>query len=310
LRRLGTQDSLSIVQSAVQGMRMGADLVNVVLERAEGNPFFLEELARAIGEGDEVRVDTVVPETVQGVLMARIDRLPEAPRRVLQYASVLGREFSVRPLNAIWDAPGPLGPHMEVLRRQEFVYEQPAANEPSYVFKHALTQDVAYESLLASRRKALHAAAGSALERLYAGRLDEVYDRLAHHYGQTDDAVRAVEYLTLFAEKAARVYANTDAARALEQAIDHVSRLPTEERDRREIELVLRLSHSYYFLGRVPATLDLLLGHRERVERLQDPRLTGQFYFWLAHTHTYLSDLDGARTSARRAIEAASSCGD
>ena len=178
------------------------------------------------------------------------------------------------------------------------------------MFKHALTQDVAYESLLTARRKALHAAAGRALERLYADRLDEVYDRLAHHYAQTDDAVRAVEYLTRFADKAARVYANADAARALEQAIDHVAKLPEEDQDVREIELVLRLSHSYYFLGRVPATLDLLLAHRERVERLQDSRLTGQFYFWLAHTYTYLSDLDGALASARRAIEAASSCGD
>lgn len=310
LRRLGAQDSLSLVQSAVEGMRLPADLANVVLERAEGNPFFLEELARAVGDGDEVQVDSVVPETVHGVLMARIDRLPEAPRRVLQYASVLGREFSVRLLNAIWDAPGSIGPHLEVLKRQEFVYEQVAAGEHSYVFKHALTQDVAYESLLVARRKALHAAAGRALERLYADRLDEVYDRLAHHYAQTDDAVRAVEYLTRFAEKAARVYANADAARALEQAIDHVANLPADEVDMREIELVLRLSHSYYFVGRVPATLDLLLGHRERVERLQDPRLAGQFYFWLAHTYTYLSDLDGAAASAQRAIEAASSCGD
>ena len=77
-------------------MRLPADLANVVLERAEGNPFFLEELARAIGDDDDAQVGSIVPETVHGVLMARIDRLPEAPRRVLQYASVLGREFSVR----------------------------------------------------------------------------------------------------------------------------------------------------------------------------------------------------------------------
>jgi len=242
--------------------------------------------------------------------MARIDRLPDAPRRVLQHASVLGREFSVRLLNAIWDGQGPLGPHLELLKRLEFVYEQPQAQEQGYVFKHALTQDVAYESLLVSRRQALHAAAGRALERLYADRLDEVYDRLAHHYSKTEDAAKAVEYLTRFAEKAARVYANADAAQALEEALGHVRRLPSEDRDRRLVELVLRLSHSYYFLGRVPATLQLLQAHRDRVESLHDPWLTGPFHFWLAHPYTYLSEMGHAATSAQRAIDEATRCGD
>src|SRR5439155_17008220 len=138
---------------------------------------------------------------------------------------------------------------------------------------HALTQDVAYERLLVARRRMLHAAAGRALENLYADRLVEVYDRLAHHYSKTEEVAKAVEYLTRFAEKAARIYANADAARALEEALAHVERLPAEEQDRRVLEIVLRLAHSQYFLGRVPDTLGLLLAQRERVERLQDPAL-------------------------------------
>ena len=136
--------------------------------------------------------------------MARIDRLPEEPKRLLQTASVLGREFSPTVLNALWegsDSPDLLLPE---LKRLEFLYERPGAEEPIYVFKHALTQEVAYDSLLTTRRQALHAVAGQALEVLYADQLEDVIDRLAYHYAHTDESTKAIEYLRRFAEQAAR----------------------------------------------------------------------------------------------------------
>lgn len=302
LRPLGPQDSLHIVQSVLRTDRIPEQLARAILTRAEGNPFFLEELTRAVVECDELHEDQVIPETIHGVIMARIDRLPEALRRALQTASVLGREFSLRLLGAIWDGPDRLVPYLQELKRLEFVYERVSASEPTYVFKHALTQEVTYESLLPARRRALHAAAGRALERLYANRLDEVYDQLAYHYSRAEDAAKATEYLIRFAEKAARIYAHADAARALEEALHHVERLPTEEQDRRILEIVLRLAHSLYFLGRVPATRELLLKHQERLQRLQDPELAGPYYFWLAHTYSYLNDYEKAILNAQRAL--------
>jgi predicted ATPase len=170
------------------------------------------------------------------------------------------------------------------LKRLAFVYEQIGAEEPIYVFKHALTQDVAYESLLITRRQALHAAAGVAPERLYAARLEEVYDRLAYHYAKTDETDKAVDYLMRFAETAARSYADADAVTALQEALVHVARLPVEARDRHTLELTLRLVHSLYFLGRFQETLDTLLQQRESLERLEDPTLAGPYYCWLSHT--------------------------
>lgn len=169
---------------------------------------------------------------------------------------------------------------------------------------------MAYESLLTPRRQALHAAAGAALERLYAARLEDVYDRLAYHYARTAEAAKAVMYLTRFAEKAARGYAHVEAVTALHEALNHVERLPAEERDRRTLELVIQLAHPLYLLGRFQDTLDLLLQQQARLERLQDPALTGPWAFWLSHTYSYQGEHTGAEQNAQRAIAAAQQCGD
>src|SRR5262249_27722222 len=261
-------------------------LAQVILDKAEGNPFFLEELTHAVVEHGDLRSLPAVPDTIQGVLAARIDRLPEEPKRLLQTASGLGREVSPRLLSALWDTPDVLEEYLAELKRLEFLYERTGATEPVYVFKHVLTQDVAYDSLLTSRRQDLHAAAGQALERLYADRLEEVYDRLAHHYARTVESAKAIEYLTRFADKAASGYAHAEAVTALQEALVHAgagpaTASPSVAQDRLILDLVLRLAHSLYFPGRFQDTLELLLQQQTRVERLQDPMLTGPFYLWL-----------------------------
>ena len=228
LHRLSPDDSLSIVRAVLRTDHVAEPLAAVILDKAEGNPFFLEELAKAVSEHDDFRAELAVPDTVQGVLAARIDRLPDEPRQVLQTASILGREFPLRLLGAIWQGQGTIEPHLLELKRLELLYEQSGADEPVYVFKHALTQDVAYGSLLVSRRQTLHAAAGRALEELYADRLDDVYDGLAYHYSKANEAAKAVEYLCHIAAKAARSYASGDAVKALEEALGHVERLPAD----------------------------------------------------------------------------------
>ena len=310
LQRLTLADGLVVIRSLAPPERLSEPMAQTILAKAEGNPFFLEELTRTVLDAGESQAAMVVPDTVQGVLMARIDRLPEMAKRLLQTASVLGREFSLRLLSAIWTESGGLAPLLLELKRLEFVYEQTGAEELTYVFKHALTQDVAYESLLMARRQSLHAAAGMALERLYATRLEDVYDRLAYHYAKTDETDKAVDYLMRFAEKAARSYAHADAVTALQEALVHVARLPVEARDRRTLELTLRLVNSLYFLGRFQETLDVLLQQRECLERLQAPTLAGPYYFWLSHTYSYRREAALAAQSAQHAIAAAQQCGD
>ena len=309
LRRLTPRDSLGLVSSVLGQDEVPGELVRVILERGEGNPFFLEELARAVLDGGAAESASFVPDTIQDVLMARIGRLDETPRQLLQTASVLGREVPLRLLAAVWPHPAALPAQLRTLQNLEFLYKQ-AGREPGFVFKHALTQDVAYATLLESRRRALHAAAGQALETLHADRLEEVYDRLAYHYARTDDAAKAVRYLTGFASRAAGMHAHSDAAHALEDALGHIARLPAGDRDQQLVDTAVRLAASYYFLGRFRDTVELLERHRARMEQLDDSTLAGRFFFELAHAHSHLGDYQQAVACAERAIEAAQRAGD
>ena len=307
---------------------LGADptvepLKRLLIERTEGNPFFLEESVRTLAEtkvlmGERGAYQLArasqsfqIPATAQAILAARIDRLAPEDKRLLQAAAVVGKDVPFTLLQAIAEEPE------EVLRRSlgnlqtaEFLYESRLFPDLEYTFRHALTQQVAYESLLGARRRALHTATAQALEALYADRLDQAYERLAYHYSRTDNAPRAVEYLTRFAERAAWMYAHAEAVSALEEALLHAERLPVEQRDRRLLELVLRRAESLHFLGRRQEIVDLLLQHRERLERLGDPGLAGQYHFWLGFAHAWLGQRAEAGQTLRRSLEEARRSGD
>jgi len=237
--------------------------------------------------------------------MARIDRLPEEPKRLLQTAAVLGREFSPRLLQAIWEGTGLLEPVFLELQRLEFLFERAGVEEPTYVFKHALTQDVAYESLLTTRRQRLHTIAGQALEHLYADRLEEAYDRLAYHYARTDQAAKAVTYLTLVAAKATQGYAHAEAVVTLQEARRHAVRLSAETRDRCVLDLVVHQAECLFYLGRRQESVTLLLDYHEPVQQLQDAVLASAYYRCLAQNYSFLGQREQAAHNAQRALEEA-----
>ena len=307
LSPLSTEESATILRAVLQ-RQIPETMARAILTKAEGNPFFLEEICRAV-EQEGTGAFTLVPDTVEEILGARIDRLPDAPKRVLQAAAVLGREFALSLLQTVWSDPDSLASDLAVLTGLEFLYPRTDRGELVYVFRHALTQDVAYGGLTPAQRLALHAAAGRALEILFADRLEEAYDRLAYHYAKTDVAAKAVDYLSRFSEKAARSGAHEEAIQAVKTALLHVEGLPAEVRDRRRLELVLRLPLSLLPLGRVAEVCEILLQERERLARLQDAALAGRYHFLLARAYM-LADHALVVESAGRAIAEAERCGD
>jgi len=307
LRPLTTADSGQLVDYVVGAQPLPEAASASIVEKGEGNPFFLEELARTVVERGAD--STAIPETVQGVIMARVDRLPEAAKHLLQTASVLGREVPLQLLDQVWRG-GEYALELEELCRLEFLYEKPGADEPAVIFKHALTQDVAYDGLLARTRRELHLRTAEALHALY-GERDDLAATFAYHYARTDLVDEAVRWLIRAADRAARVYANAEAVLHLDLAARRLQRLPENpDRDRRMLDVALRHAHSLYFLGRFRDSVEVLLPHEARLARLNEPALTAAYSFWLAHMHSRLGDQRRASDNAARAIEAATRAGD
>ena len=310
LQPLSEEDSMTVVRSVLRTETLPDPLARIILDKADGNPFFLEEFSRAVRDQGELPPALTVPDTIQDVLLARMHRLSDGPKQALQTAALLGREASLPLLRSIWTGPGPLEEHLGDLMTMEFLYEQREAGEPAYSFKHALTQEVAYAMLSASRRQTLHLAAARALESIYADRIPDALERLAYHYSKTDEAEKAIEYLTLFARKAVTLYAHEEAVRALQAAEIHVQGLPAGERDRRRLDLALRHASSLFPLGRLQEILDLLLPQREPLARMQDAALAGHYHFLLGRTYSFLADHERAAERAQQAIREADRCGD
>jgi predicted ATPase len=223
-------------------------LKQVIIERTEGNPFFMEETVQVLlDQGALVRNGVVkltkpigelkIPPTVQAILAARIDRLPSGAKDLLQNLAVIGREFPLSLIRAVVRRPDDeLNRMMSELQLGEFIYEQPAVGEFEYVFKHALTQEVAYGSVLVERRKQLHEKIGAALERQYEKSTDDHLDELAHHFGLSGNPEKALEYHERAGLRAAERSANQQAARYLNIALDLLGRQPgSPARDRREL---------------------------------------------------------------------------
>jgi predicted ATPase len=181
-----------------------------------------------------------LPPTVQGVLASRIDRLSAEQKELLQTLAVIGRESLLGLLEKVVSGTeAQLERMLGDLQSGEFIYEQLAVGDVEYTFKHALTQEVAYNSLLVERRKLLHERAGQAMESMFAEQLDDHLSELAHHYSRSDNVSKAVEYLGRAGQQAMQRSAHADAISSLSTAIDLVQRLPESKRIQREVSLQL-----------------------------------------------------------------------
>jgi ABC-type oligopeptide transport system substrate-binding subunit len=196
-----------LVDNQLTPAQLPPDLRRLILERSDGNPLYLEELLHSLLEQGVLLqsqsgwqlarpiTEISIPDTLQEVLLARIDRLEEDVRQTLQLASVIGRSFLYSVLKAIAAAEAQLDEHLAILQRVDLVHEKNRCPELEYIFKHSLTQEAAYHSLLLKRRKAFHRLVGEALERLFPERKDELAGLLAHHYDLGGEPAKALEYL-------------------------------------------------------------------------------------------------------------------
>lgn len=244
LEPLAPADAGALLGNLLDVKDLPESVRNRILDRSEGNPFYLEEVLRSLIDGGQIVrenehwrarreiVDARIPETLAGVLSARIDRLPETTKRVAQTASVIGRAFMHRVLESVCHAAPPqeridhLEPHLAALSYEQLVRERARDPEREYVFKHALTCEAAYSLMLKSRRRELHARTGKILEALFAERRNEFAPILAHHFLEAEDHRRAFEYSLLAAENAGKLSAAQEELEHREMALDLLDRMP------------------------------------------------------------------------------------
>ncbi len=259
LDQLSARNSADLVQAILEEGEVVPELRDVILGRAGGNPLFVEELTHSLLENGSIHrkddhyvlarkpSEIQVPDTIQGIIAARMDRLEESLKRIMQVASVIGREFAYRILATITGMREDLKGSLLNLQGLEFIYEKQLFPELEYIFKHALTQEVAYNSLLHKKRKEIHEKIGRAIEQIYAERLEEYYELLAYHYVRSDNTVKALEYLDLANQKAVKAHAMEDAKAYFDKAMELLDTLPeTEENKERRISLVVN-QHLVFF---------------------------------------------------------------
>ena len=229
-----SEGSSSLLMKNLVGFEMmPAELKVRILNRSEGNPFFVEEILRSLvdsevilrnGETGEWRLQKApdeihIPDTLYGVLLARLDRLQVDTKRILQMASVIGRIFTYRVLDAIAKEEKDLGHCLETLMEEEMIRTRARQLELEYIFKHHLTWEAAYNVLLKKDRKKYHREVGEALERLFHDRIEEFLAVQAHHWERAEDHAKAIEYLLRAGDQAREAYANREAIDFYERAV-------------------------------------------------------------------------------------------
>ena len=286
-----------------------------LIERAQGNPFFLEESVQTlvetgvlIGSRGAYRMTRTqdewpIPATAQAMVAARVDRLPAEEKRVLQAASIIGRDVPYTLLEAIADvSEGSVRHALARLEASDFIYETHVFPDLEYTFKHALTHEVTYGSVLQDRRRALHARVVEVIEARYPDRLDEHVERLAHHAFLGGLGDKAVTYLRRAGAKALGSSAYREAVTRFEQALTALDRLPdTGHEVERAIDLRLHLRQSLFPLGEFAKVWRYLQEAEGLARTLDDPRRLGWVSAYMSgqHLHTGGQIAEGRRLAQR-----------
>jgi tetratricopeptide (TPR) repeat protein len=291
LLHLSPTDAQSMVESLLKTKTIPKQLQMFVREKAEGNPFYLEEVINSLIETDTLIKDKDswkitrtltekdIPSTVQGVISARLDRLERETKRILQEASVIRRTFLYEILKRISDLKEYIDKSLINLERLDLIKTISLQPELEYIFKHALIQEVVYNGLLMKNRRLIHENIGQAIEELYQDRLEEFYEMLAYHYYRSDNLDKACNYLKLSGNKSIRNNALWEAYHFYAEAIGVLRQMPeSEQRKKEQIETIFFMTVPMRLLGYPENSIDFLKEGEMLCRELGDRRSLANLY--------------------------------
>jgi class 3 adenylate cyclase/tetratricopeptide (TPR) repeat protein len=289
--QLSQDESRQLLGLILADGRVAPELEDLILDRTSGNPLFIEELTHTLLENSAIikkdnqyqigrqlsQVD--VPDTIQGIIAGRMDRLEDGIKRTMQMAAVIGRNFIYRILEVITGLTDQLKSDLLILQGLEFIYEKNLFPELEYIFKNAVTRDVAYNSLLLNRREEIHADIASAFEEGYNSRLEEFYEVIAYHYQKSHDHERAVKYLKLSGDKANRNNSAFEAYAFYNSALESLKAFPDSSSARQSrLEIVHAIMSPIIVLGFPEDSLNIIQSGIEVAEKLDDRKSLIRFY--------------------------------
>ncbi|HEX7787088.1 MAG TPA: AAA family ATPase, partial [Methylomirabilota bacterium] len=316
LRPLSELDAVNMAGHVLGAPDLPPALRQALLEKAEGVPLFIEEVIRTLLDLGMLRqerdgyqvVQSVgsldVPNTIQDIIMARLDRLGDEGKRTVQLASVIGRQFLGRLLQRVAGLTERLSDLLEELKDLEIIYELGLAPEPAYIFKHALIQDVAYQSLLKERRRDLHRAVGMAIEEIYADRLAEHAEELAHHFQNGGEWSKAFTYLVRSGDRAKAAYANETALDLYARALEASERVTPSIEWTRIAEVHHRRGEVLRLLARYPDSIAEFERMREGSRRGGDRIREAESLVESANSQFLIFTKEGIQQCRRFATEA------
>jgi class 3 adenylate cyclase len=323
LKPLSSESSGALVRGLLDGNMLPRRLAEVVLNKSEGNPFFVEEVLRSLIErGVLAREDGVwkvtdlaeniqVPDSLQGVLLSRLDRLPEETKRIIQKAAVIGRVFLFRVLEHMAREETSLESQMTLLEEAALVRERARVPEIEYVFRHALTQEVAYQTLLAPSRRLLHKKVGEAMESIFTGPIDQHRALLAYHFFKGEDWDRAFKYSVGEADAAVRLYAYAEAREHYHRALGSLKHLPDTVSNRQEqVDTSVRLVSVSLQSEPPEKNLAILTEAENMASLLADRARIARVQLWAGRVHYVAGRLREAISYFQKVLAAAPELGD
>jgi class 3 adenylate cyclase/tetratricopeptide (TPR) repeat protein len=323
LTPLSGESSGDLVRELLDGSMLPAKLSEVILNKSEGNPFFVEEVLRSlIDRGVLARKNGVwkvtelveniqVPDSLQGVLLSRLDRLPEETKRVIQKAAVIGRVFLLRVLDYMAREETELKPQMALLEDAALVRERARVPEIEYVFRHALTQEVAYQTLLTPSRRLLHRSVGQAMESIFSDRIDQHRALLAYHFFKGEDWERAFEYSFSEADAAVQLYAYAEAREYYHRALDSLKHLPDNASNRqKQVDTSVRLVNVSLQSESPEKNLVILAEAENLASSLADEARIARIQLWIGRVHYLAGRLREAISYFEKVLAVAPESGD
>lgn len=295
LQDLSSSESQEMLGSLLKSDKVPSDLRRLVQEKAEGNPFYIEELVNSLVESETLIKENGhwkltrpiqeadISSTVHGIIAGRLDRLEREAKRLLQEASVIGRSFLYDILKQVTELKDQCDHWLIGLERLDLVRTKALQPDLEYIFKHALTQEVVYNGLLKKERQEIHERIGHVMEPLFHERLSEFYETLAYHFKQGRSVHKAVHYLMKSGEKSLGRYALEEAYQYFKEAFEILSDKGgrSDEENTVLIKLIVKWAYVYYYMGDFKGLTDLLSAYETLAEGIPDRSVGGMFYGWL-----------------------------